>query len=182
MIGNMRKRLFVAFVLVGICSFPHVVQAEDYSYLTSNPPMIYGMPELDKKGNTTIEWSSVIDESMDESAMIAYEIQVAKNTAFTDAKQYSTKEATLTLNKSEFGKNGGKFYARVRLVVDYVDVAQTDLYSDWSKEVEMAFVKINKTNFPGMYKVLKNGGKSYDFLKGKVEKVIYDTNGDGWIL
>lgn len=167
--------------LVGICSMSKVAYAEDYSYLTETPPMIYGEQDLDKNGNTTIEWSSVADESMDESATIVYEVQMAKNDAFTDAKQYSAKEAALTLNKSEFGKNGGKFYARVRLVVDYADVTQTDLYSDWSEEVEMTFVKINKTNFPGMYNVLKNGGKRYDMTKSKVVTIHYDQNGDGWL-
>lgn len=179
--GKYTWRIMLVLGLLFVSGNVKMVQAEDYSYLTKWPPMIYGTQSLDKKGNTTIEWSSVTDESMDESAAIVYEIQVSKNTAFTNAKQYSAKEATLTLNKSAFGTNGGRFYVRVRLVVDYADAEQTDLVSDWSEVKEMTFVKINKKNFPGLYKVLKNGGKRYNLSANKVETVTYDQNGDSWL-
>ncbi len=176
---TMKKAILMFVALVGICSVSKVAYATDYSYLTQNAPVIYGESSLDANGDTTIKWVSVADGSVDESAQIAYEVQVAKNSAFTGAKQYSAKTDTLTLNKSEFGTNGGKFYVRVRLIVDYVDVAQTDLMSAWSEVEEMTFVKINKTNFPGLYKVLKNGGK-YNSPDG-VKKINYDKNKDSWL-
>ena len=176
---TMQKAILMFVGLVGICSASQVVNATDYSDLTKNAPLIYGESSLDANGDTTISWISVSENAVDESAQIAYEVQVAKNSAFTNAKQYSTKTDTLKLNKSEFGTNGGKFYVRVRLVIDYVDATQTDLTSAWSEVEEMIFVKINKTNFPGMYKVLKNGGQ-YNSEDG-VKKIKYDKNKDSWL-
>ena len=178
----MMKSKSIWFVIIGlllVSSKVNIVQAEDYSYLTEIQPAIYEMPKLDKTGNATIKWSAVTDGSMYESVAIGYELQIAKDKEFTNAKQYATKEASLTLNKSEFGKNGGKFYGRVRLIVDYLDEAETDLVGMWSEPREMVFVKINKTNFPGMYNVLKNGGK-YSSMDG-IKKIDYDPNDDGWL-
>lgn len=174
--------IWMIMVLIGlflISTNVKMVQAEDYSYLVEMTPSLYELPKLDKEGNTTIWWSAVTDGSMYETVTIGYEFQIAKNKEFTNAKQYTTKEASITLNKSEFGNNGGKFYGRVRLIVDYLDETKTDLASEWSKSQEMIFVKINKTNFPGMYSVLKNGGK-YSSLDG-AKKIDYDKNDDGWL-
>lgn len=174
------KRILLMFLcLVGICGGSQKVCATDYSWLTEIAPEICNIPSLDEEGNAYITWGFVKDESMEEEASIVYEVQVARDTAFTNAKKYSTKEATLILNKTEFGKNGGTFYARVRLLVDYVDATQSDLVGDWSEPEKMVFVKINKTNFPGMYEVLKNGGK-HSTVDG-VKKLIYDKNKDGWL-
>ena len=176
--GNcMRLMLLIGLLLV--IGDVKMVQAQDFSYLISTSPAIYEVSGLDKDGNSTIQWTSVNDSSLEGVAVLVYEVQVAKNATFADVKQYSVKEANLKLNKSEFGKNGGKFNVRVRKVVDYMDETMADLVSDWSEPKEMTVVKINKTNFPGMYNVLKNGGK-YNSTNG-AKKIAYDQNKDGWL-
>ena len=165
---TMKKSIFALAGLLGVCGLSQKVYAQDYSYLTEKAPSFYNTPSLDADGNAELLWSSMTDSSVNETASIVYEVEIAKNTSFTDAKSYVAKESKLALNKSDFGTNGGKFYARVRLVVDYVDEAQTDVKSAWSESEEMVFVKINKTNFPGMYNVLKNGGKYNSEKGGKI--------------
>lgn len=176
---TMKKAILMFVCLVGICSISQVVYATDYSYLTSESPAIYEDPSLDAEGNTTITWFSSASQPADSNVTVAYEIEVAKDKKFTTAKQYSAVNNTLTLNKKEFGTNGGKFYARVRTVVNMTGENASTTSSPWSEPKEMVFVKINKTNFPGMYKVLKNGGK-YNSESG-VKKITYDQNKDSWL-
>ena len=176
------KYIWGFMVVIGfalISSNGITVQAEDYSYLVDQPPQFYELPGLNKKGNALIEWTSMTDPSLDGVGTIYYEVQVAKNTSFTDAKQYITQESALTLSTSDFGKNGGRFHVRVRRIVDFVDETMPDLMSPWAESEEMIFVKINKTNFPGLYNVLKKGGQ-YSSPNG-VAKIDFDQNDDGWL-
>ena len=101
------KYIWVFMVVIGfalISSNGITVQAEDYSYLVDQPPQFYELPGLNKKGNAVIEWTSMTDPSLDGVGTIYYEVQVAKNTSFTDAKQYITQESALTLSTSILGK------------------------------------------------------------------------------
>lgn len=175
--SRMKKVLWMMMFALGVCCMSQNVKADDYSSLVSTPPSIYDVSGL-KDGKGKITWSAVSME--DDSVIISYDIQVSKNKKFKNAEQYTTNGNFLTLKQSIFGKNGGRFYARVRMVVRVLE-DNTTLTSDWSDKKEMVFVKINKTNFPGMYRVLKNGGKRYSMEGNKVETIVYDKNKDGWL-
>ncbi len=165
--------------LVGVCSVSQKAYATDYSYLTEKAPEIYMTPSLDSEGKTNITWFSPVCQPEDQTVMLSYEIELAKNMEFTEAKTYTATSESLVLDKATFGINGGKFYVRVRNRVNITGETPSTVVSPWSEGKEMVFVKINKTNFPGMYKVLLNGGME-NTMKG-TKKVIYDTNKDGWL-
>ena len=155
-------------VLLGLSCFSHKVQAEDGS-------TIYIMDDFTlEKGKTTIRWSSFSDWSF-------YDVELADNPQFMDAKLYSTEESELTIEKSALGKHGGRFYLRIRANQRETEEGGGATIGEWSEPKEMVMVKIDKTNFPGMYSVIKNGGKKINILNGDVEKVIYDKNKDGWL-
>lgn len=117
---------------------------------------------LDEAGNARIHWNPSWWPS--DASSLTYEVEIASNPEFTEAQKFETQETSLALKKSQFGTNGGKYYCRVR-VCD--SSAETPVYSNWSETKEFAYVKINKTNFPGLYTLLK--------------KNISDTNEDGWL-
>lgn len=174
MIKNRIKKTFtMVLFLVGLCTFPHIVQAE--GILDSSGGSIYIRDDaVLENGKTTIRWSGFSDR-------FSYDIELADNKKFKNAKQYSTNATELTIQKSAFGKHGGRFYIRIRAVENATEESDTTTIGAWSTPVEMVFVKIDKTNFPGMYKVMKNGSTRINIITGAVEKIIYDKNGDGWL-
>ncbi len=95
---------------------------------------------------------------------------------------------------SVLGSNGGKLYVRIRVVgtLNSDEIYSTYQYGKcWqgyyayfgTKKQSMTrnyfeYVKINRTNFPGMYQLLKNG---YYYCDSKGKKSYYDANKDGWL-
>lgn len=126
---------------------------------------------LNKSGEATLTWNP---QRYSEVGGITYEVEFSKNADFSDAVTYTVSEPSLTLSIADFGKNGGNFYYRVR----YIENGY--IYNSWSNTGEVTYVKINKTNFPGMYKLLQKGGKQMNF-NGGYDTYTYDTNGDGWL-
>lgn len=194
-------KLFAAFLCIGcICSNTSKVQANElsdtYTDMESNseydteslylntPYFIIensGIGNFNysmKNGKSKITWTEGY-YSPDDNITITYDFQIAKNADFTEAETFQTTKASITLKKSQFGKNGGVFYIRAR--ANYNDIQ----FSDWSETKELTYIKINKTNFPGLYTLLKNGGKKSSYNEKtnewSTEKVIYDTNSDSWL-
>ena len=126
---------------------------------------------LDENGEATLTWNP---QRYSEVGGITYEVEFSKNADFSDAVTYTVSEPSLTLSIADFGKNGGNFYYRVR----YIENGYS--YNSWSNTGEVTYVKINKTNFPGMYKLLQKGGKQMNF-NGGYDTYTYDANGDGWL-
>lgn len=176
---KMKKTLLMLLCLVGVCSVSQKAYATDYSYLTEKAPEVYMTPSLDSEGKTSITWVSLVSQPEDKTVTLSYEIELAKNQEFTEAQTFTSVSETLELDKTTFGANGGKFYIRIRNSVNITGETPSSAVSPWSEVKEMVFVKINKTNFPGMYKVLQNGGK--ESTEKGIKKVIYDTNKDGWL-
>ncbi len=176
---TMKKAILMFVCLLGVCGVSQVAYATDYSYMTNQAPEIYETPSMDKEGNATITWFSVASQPEESNVTLSYDVELAKSAEFVSPTQYSASINTLKLNKSVFGTNGGKFYVRIRTVVSITGDNPSVTTSAWSETKEMVFVKINKTNFPGMYKVLKNGGQ-YNGEKG-VKKIKFDKNGDSWL-
>lgn len=109
---------------------------------------------------------------------------------------------------SILGNNGKTFYVRICPVGELTDMAGTTtnglkagdkiygnaeagtgicwdgrIMSEDNNSIPMeragyTFVKINKTNFPGMYTLLKNG---YSYCDKNGTKTYYDINRDGWL-
>lgn len=171
--NNLKKYFLMALAWVMMWSFSFVAQAEEAFDLSGEYIHINTEIALEN-GKTTITWPRISDNCF-------YDVELADNKQFQNAQLYSTSETKLTIEKSAFGKNGGRFYVRVRGAMYPVDGTETTLVGDWSTPAEMTIVKINKTNFPGMYQVIKNGGKDINILTGEVEKVIFDQNKDGWL-
>lgn len=183
------KQLFLLFGCAAcIFASSHTLQAAelsydtdyDFSYFSETSPVFNNFyPEyysLDKNGNTRLNFGNLYDPKED-GVSFHYEIEMSKNDQFNTSTAFKTTETSLTLSKKQFGTNGGKFYFRIRACA--VPLGGTPVYSQWSEPKELIYVKINKTNFPGMYSLLKNGGKAHytDGLKNQV----YDKNKDGWL-
>lgn len=155
-----------------------VTQNNEYSHLTETPPMLNSIiPSMDKNGKVNIKWYSNAYSSEDGMFVTSYEIEMATNTQFTNVQKFTSDTNVLNLDKSNFGENGGKFYIRVRSCVKFNTGVIN--YSNWSEMGEYIFVAINKNNFPGLYKLLKNGGGYYSSTG--VKEIIYDKNKDGWL-
>lgn len=174
------KQLFLVFLFFfGTISISQTVNADNYSYIKDEVPYVYDLPSM-TDGKAIIQWMDYGTYVEAGEGQLYYELELADNERFSGAKQYSANLATLAIDKTELGKHGGKFYVRVRYVLQLPDEV-TPIYSQWSEKREFTFVAINKKNFPGLYKVLKNGGKRYDLSANKTVKIIYDKNGDGWL-
>ncbi len=140
----------------------------------STPYFDYGVLEL-KKNNIT--WKDYSKVNVGSGQTLTYTIECADNEKFENAKSWETEKTAVTLEKSVFGKNGGTFYFRLKARVK--DSAGTVTDSPWSETKKASLYAINKKNFPGIYKLLKKGGKS-DTFDG-VKDIIYDKNKDGWL-
>ncbi len=174
------KSLLVGLLVgAGIGLASNTAEAMDYSSMVATAPCIYEDAAFDSDGNATFSWESGAYQVENDEAQVGYELQLATNADFNNAKSYSAKDTMLKINKTTFGTQGGNFYLKVRVVVDYTDETKSDLFSEWSDVREMTFVKISKKNFPGIYKILLNGSK-YNGVN-KVEKLIFDKNKDGWL-
>ena len=171
--------IFGLLAVAGIGMVSNTAKATEYSNMVAHAPYIFANSSLDSNGNTVIAWEGGATQTADPAVEVGYEMQLATNQDFKDAKTYLVKDSMLQLNKSVFGSQGGNFYLKVRVVVDYTDETKEDLYSEWSDVCEMTFVKISKKNFPGIYKILLNGSKCNGV--NKVEKLIFDKNKDGWL-
>ncbi len=171
MVYRMKKIFLIMLICLGLCSITHKAQAmTDFSsgsvYINDNVTL--------ENEKATIKWSGFSDR-------FTYDVELADNLQFTDAKLYSTNATELTIEQSAFGEHGGRFYVRVRGILHTTEESETTTIGDWSAPKEMIFVKVDKTNFPGMYQVIKNGGVKINFMTGDVEKIIYDKNGDDWL-
>lgn len=173
------KQGAIAFVIgvFGLFSLGVVVQAEDYETGNENPIWSSDEVHTDENGAVVLDWFYVPPTEDGIQPTVSYEIQFDDEKKFVDATTFTTAEDIYTLTKKQFGKNGGRRYVRLRSVL--TDASGVVTYSKYSEVREVVYVKINKTNFPGLYKVLKNGGQT-NTLDG-VEKIIYDTDGDGWM-
>ena len=175
--GKLRVAILILMCLVGISGFSCMAQAEGISDYSSNNITIYENCALENE-KTTIRWNPGATIPSGSTATFTFDVELADNKQFVDAKQYSTNLTSLTLDQSAFGDNGGRFYVRIR-VVTHVEGDATIKEGDWCAPVGLVFVKINQNNFPGMYNILKNGGK-YNSTDG-VKKITYDKNKDGWL-
>lgn len=179
MIKDKVKHLFLIFLfLFGTVSMLQTVNAENYSYIKDQVPYVFDLPNM-TEGKAIIQWmeyGSYVDTS---EGTFSYELELADNELFIGAKQYSTNLSSLAVDKLQFGEHGGKFYVRVRYVLQLANEV-TPIYSQWSEKREFTFIAIDKENFPGLYKLLLNGGKDFN-MDGSFEKVVYDINGDGWL-
>ncbi|MCR5665638.1 MAG: hypothetical protein K6G01_02310 [Eubacterium sp.] len=128
--------------------------------------------------NLIYKWSSATGESI---TIDDYEVELSTTASFTDATTIdfdeddsviSTLSSGVMQAKIPFSKlgNGGAYYIRVN--AEYTDASgrDYDIHSDVS---QYTVVKINKSNFPGMYKLLKKG------VYGKKKR--YDANKDGYL-
>ena len=150
-----------------------MVQAqEDYSYLVSNVPYIAEDVTFGAEG---LSWKAFLQEAPECGVSYTYEVEIADNAEFSGAKKYTVAKQGLELTADRLGQQAGHYYARVRTCAGDGQQFQ----SDWSQVREFSFVAITKKNFPGLYKLLKNGGKR-STLTG-AEPVTYDKNGDGWL-
>ena len=187
-------KLTVAFLCIigmitGLSISSHAEGAA--SYEATAPTKLTKEPKLDH-GKVTIAWQYNAINSTDK---VTYQLEVALDEAFT--KQYSvidSETTTAVVSKEAFGENGGYVYMRVRAIC--TDAQGTPHYSAYSDVSKYTFVKINKTNFPGLYKVLKDW-KCYQETtstvseyKGKklvrrYKKTFYlkvsEENKDGWL-
>lgn len=173
------KKVVIAFVVgvFSIFSLGAVVQAEDYENGNESPVWSSNVVHTDENGAVVLDWFYVPPTVDGVQPTVSYEIQFDDEKKFVDATTFTTAENIYTLTKKQFGKNGGRRYVRLRSVL--TDASGVVTYSEYSKVREVVYVKINKTNFPGLYKLLKNGGQ-YTSLDG-IEKIVYDTDGDGWM-
>lgn len=143
---------------------------------------IYDDATRNKNGTVKFQWNCFVHNIDTETSVVSYELQSGKDDTFTDVTTWKTSDTSYFIPKSFFGKNGGTYYARVRVHATTKD--GTHMVSNWSETKKYSIVAINKTNFPGLYKLLKNGGSRYesDGASGSVlKKIKYDTNKDGWL-
>jgi len=160
-----------------VCGGVNEVKASEYSYLTEQVPIMLETPDTDNNGNLAITWFSTVSSIDENSSIVSYEVQISKNTNFANATTYTSKEEKVSVPKNYFGKQGGKYYTRIRTCVTPLEGEAT--YSGWSEKKELVNIAITKKNFPGMYKLLKNGGKVN--TENGLEKQVYDVNGDNWL-
>lgn len=138
------------------------------------PYFNYGELEL-KKNNIT--WKDYSKVNAGTGYALTYVLECADNEKFENAQSWETEKTSMTLEKSVFGKNGGTFYFRIKTRAK--DSTGTVVDSQWSEIKTANLYAINKKNFPGIYKLLKKGGKA-STIDG-VKDITYDTNGDGWL-
>jgi len=174
-------RFMLAMLLVVSLLVPPTIQAEEVAeeseIFLGTVVMPWEPLKLSKEGETTLTWAG--NYNAPEGVTITYEIELADNAEFSNAQKFVSDNTSLTLNKSVFGTNGGKFYVRIRFCASTGVEPRT--YGEWSEPKEQVFVKINKKNFPGIYKILKNGSKQNNRDLTGYEKVTHDKNGDGWM-
>lgn len=174
------KRYFYITVccVMSFFLFSFVSSAEESGQKILNAPaMTEETPKLDKKGGTVFRWYSNIFLQNEDELEVGYEVEVSKSPQFSDAQKFTLKEQSLTVPRSVLGANGGRVYVRVRGFKKYKN--GSNALSEWSTPKEYVFVAINKKNFPGMYKLLRAGGK-HSTMDG-VKRVKYDKNGDKWL-
>ncbi len=173
--SKMKSKFCLILIMLCISCISQVVRAqEDVEFMTEAPDIYYVSGLENGKVTITVR----ADKCFEDSFVVSYEMELSQNENFNNAQQYHASTNTFLLDKSVFGKNGGKFYVRVRRGVQSLQDTKT-WTSDWSNTEEVKFVKINKVNFPGMYEILKNGGKHS--TRTGAEKLIYDINKDGWL-
>ena len=128
-------------------------------------------PEL-KNSKTTFQWEF---ENTTGITVSKYEVLVSSDEAFSTANtvSYESTGTSVDVPASVFGKNGGWFYVKVRAVGSNAEGQVVN--SAYSEVQKYAFVKINKTNFPGLYKILKDWKCCDDRLNKSY------TNKDAWI-
>ncbi len=166
--------IFLVCALALIANAKKIYAQEDYSYVVSNVPYIAEDVTFGAEG---LSWKAFLQEEPACGVSYTYEVEIADNPEFSDAKKYTATKQAMELTAKQLGPQAGRYYARVRTCAMLGDGQQ--LQSDWSEVREFSFVAITKKNFPGLYKLLKNGGKR-STLTG-TEPVTYDKNGDGWL-
>lgn len=105
--NKMRTWLLMLLFLVGVAGALQTVQAESYDYIVNSYTNMNAEPYM-KDGKAVIKWlkcAPALDETKEK---FSYEVQIADNEAFTNAKQYFSDSETLVLDKSELGEHGGK--------------------------------------------------------------------------
>jgi len=133
---------------------------------------------FDKNGEYSLRWLPYPNYFYDEITGVAYEYELAWDEAFT---QIITKGKSATpdfvLKKEMLGSTGGMCYLRVK--TKFTTTNSGILYSNWSETESFACWAITKENFPGIWKILKNGGQM-STLDGQKNQE-YDINSDGWL-
>ena len=133
-------------------------QSEKFDYMNVCIPVFTDTEiAFDANGECTISWWTNYELYLEEIAEVRFQVEVANNGEFEEAQIFHTNETNFIFQKSLLGKNGGTYYLRVRTCV--TNTKGELLYSDWSNTKEVSFFAINKHNFPGIYKLLKKGGK-----------------------
>ncbi|SDB28623.1 hypothetical protein [Eubacterium oxidoreducens] len=128
--------------------------------------------------NLTYKWEYDLEEG---ATLDDYELEMSTDASFAedDTIEFDSDNATFTkVSTSKFQikipfdklGNGGAYYIRVKLA--YTDASGQE-YKMYSSVTQYTVVKINKSNFPGMYKLLKKG------VYGKKKR--YDADKDGYL-
>jgi len=170
--------LLAAGVMAGIMITTSSAEAEAAESIISTIPYLnYNPIEFDKKGEFEISWGSIESYYQGDST-VSYECELAADKGFKKVvKTFEVTEAKVLLDKMMLGKNGGTFYFHVRTKFVNKDVGTW--HSNWSQPKTFSCFTINKANFPGIFKLLKKGGRNYGF--DGIKEVIYDKNEDGWL-
>ena len=162
----MKKYFLILLICVGLFGFLGKTEADATIYIDNEITL--------DDGEATIKWRGYSDQ-------FSYEIGLADNPDFMNANLYSSDTLEVTIPQADFGEHGGKFYLRIRAVCCDPERDDYGIPGDWGATVELIFVKIDKTNFPGMYKLIKNGATSINIITGAEETIIFDKNEDGWL-
>lgn len=134
--------------------------------------------EFDKNGEFRLYWLEYPNYYYDEITGVTYEYELAADETFTQIiDKGETAKPEYILKNNLLGEAGGTYHFRSR--AKFVTTHYGTLYSRWSEDKSFTCYAINNKNFPGIYKILKNGGQM-STLDGE-EDVTYDKNGDGWL-
>ncbi len=172
------KRIKVMIMLLGclLCFSSSICVNAEEEQLSIFPPELFEITALDENNTTTISWNPGWT-TVDAAVSVVYDVEVSKDKSFTETKKYSLTSPELTYKRSQFGTHGDELYVRAKITV--TGAYDIPLVSEWSDVQTWTVLKIDKTNFPGMYKHLKKGGRI--FTDKGIQSLTYDTNGDGWL-
>lgn len=183
--NKIMRRTMAAFLVWSLCLPSASVSAAEQSmsnegitYEVRAPFFDYHEFALGKDGTFEVAWNNYDIGYPDNVSDFGYVLELADNNKFQNAKSYALNKSSITFNKSVLGKNGGTYYLRLKTRFKNTSGVLTD--TKWSETKKIKALAINKKNFPGIYKLLKNGGRDMD-MNGKIKKIVYDTNSDGWL-
>jgi len=169
---NYRKLLLTSFLCLSFSYLsPGTIQANEITTPTSetttietttpqidaklNVPYLFGEATAQKAKGITFNWSSYTNSEWN----ISYELQFSRDESFkSNIESFTATKNTYTIPQNYFGKNGGRYYLRIRMC--YKDTTGAFFCSEWSDTKKFTYVAINKPNFPGICKLLQKGSQT----------------------